>query len=195
MTFGATNNESTTQNVDLWLSLELPNGRIKNFPVFNATINPGNSFSKSKNFNISSRPLGAYTFTLNVGIYPGTIYSTNTQAYNKTSIVADKNVQSDELGPVVDPTAVNIEPNYPNPFNPSTNISYSIPDDRLVTLKVYNTLGEEVATLVNGFQTAGSYSAVWDGRNNFGQQVSSGIYIYRIVAGDFVQERKMILTK
>jgi hypothetical protein len=93
------------------------------------------------------------------------------------------------------PVATELRGNYPNPFNPSTTISYALAADSYVTLKVYNTLGQEVATLVDGFQTAGYLTATWNGRNDFGSTVSSGIYIYRLTAGDVVQSAKMMFTK
>ncbi len=80
--------------------------------------------------------------------------------------------------------------NYPNPFNPSTVINYSIPKQSNVTLKVIDVLGKEVATLVNKQQKAGYYEVEWDVVNN-----SSGVYFYRIQAGDFVQTKKMVLMK
>jgi plastocyanin len=85
--------------------------------------------------------------------------------------------------------------NYPNPFNPSTTIRYTLAEEAYVTLKIYNTLGQEVATLANELQTAGDKSAVWNGTNQEGARVSSGIYIYRIQAGDFVRTQRMILMK
>jgi len=93
------------------------------------------------------------------------------------------------------PSAVALEGNYPNPFNPSTTIRYGIPTDGLVSLKIYNTLGQEVVTLVDGFQNAGYHSATWNGRNASGNTVSSGIYLYRLVAGDVVKTARMILSK
>jgi hypothetical protein len=93
------------------------------------------------------------------------------------------------------PSEVNLEGNYPNPFNPSTTIQYGIPADGLVSLKIYNTLGQEVVTLVDGFQSAGYHSATWDGRNASGNTVSTGIYLYRLVAGDVVKTARMILSK
>jgi hypothetical protein len=83
----------------------------------------------------------------------------------------------------------------PNPFNPSTGIRYSLPADGWVTLKIYNTLGQEVATLVDGYQTAGSQLVTWDGKNSAGNTVSSGIYVYTLRAGDAVKSRRMMFSK
>ena len=83
-----------------------------------------------------------------------------------------------------------LESNYPNPFNPSTTISFSIPQAGHVSLVVYDALGREVATLVDAELGAGGHSVVFDGKN-----LSSGTYIYRIRASDFVQEKKMQLVK
>lgn len=109
-------------------------------------------------------------------------------------------------------TTYNLEQNYPNPFNPETVISYSIPNvmlrqanhdnsgvtlslsksDILVTLKVYDILGNEVATLVNEYQKPGYYNYKFSIGN---YQLSSGVYFYQLNAGDFIQTRKMILMK
>jgi hypothetical protein len=80
--------------------------------------------------------------------------------------------------------------NYPNPFNPTTTISYQIPTDGFVTLKVYDVLGKEVATLVNGPKTSGRYNVQFDGSS-----LSSGIYFYKISAGDYTNTKKLILMK
>ncbi|MCH7769964.1 MAG: T9SS type A sorting domain-containing protein [Bacteroidetes bacterium] len=93
------------------------------------------------------------------------------------------------------PIEFSVTQNYPNPFNPSTTIKYSIPQQSLVTIKVYDILGTEVKTLVNGERTPGIYSVQWNGDNNYGSKVATGIYIYRVVAGNFVQVKKMILMK
>ncbi len=85
--------------------------------------------------------------------------------------------------------------NYPNPFNPITTIRYDLPKASKVVLKIYNILGQEVRTLVNSSQTTGEKSVIWDGRDAFGQEVSSGIYLYRLKAGYFIQSRKMLLMQ
>jgi hypothetical protein len=93
------------------------------------------------------------------------------------------------------PTEFALDQNYPNPFNPTTSIKYALKENTKVILKIYNLLGQEVRTLVNGNQEAGYKKVAWDGMNNKGTRVASGIYIYRIKAGDFVKARKMILMK
>jgi len=93
------------------------------------------------------------------------------------------------------PTETRIIGNYPNPFNPSTTIRYALGVDSPVSVRVYNMLGQEVATLVNGFQKAGEQSVTWNGTNNFGQSVASGLYIYRLQAGNTVMTQKMLFTK
>ncbi|MFC1509029.1 T9SS type A sorting domain-containing protein [Candidatus Omnitrophota bacterium] len=83
--------------------------------------------------------------------------------------------------------------NYPNPFNPSTTIRYSLRENRHTTLTVFNSLGQEIRTLVDSPQTAGVHTASWDGRNELGQNVSSGVYLYRLRSGGYVKTMKMVL--
>ena len=93
------------------------------------------------------------------------------------------------------PRAVVLEPNYPNPFNPSTTIRYQLPRSANVRLVIYNLAGQAVRTLLNAPVAAGAHSQVWDGRDDRGQTVSSGVYIYRLTAGHVTQSRKMILIR
>jgi hypothetical protein len=81
--------------------------------------------------------------------------------------------------------------NFPNPFNATPTISYSIAYGNTVSLKVYNTLGQEVKTLINEFKQPGHYTIQWDGTNNRNQNVSTGLYFYRLTAGSFIKTRKM----
>jgi len=86
--------------------------------------------------------------------------------------------------------------NYPNPFNPATTIKYQLPEAGLVTLEVYNMLGQVVRTLVNEHQSAGRYSMQWDASNDKGQSLSSGMYFYHVTAGqEFQSTKKMLLLK
>jgi len=93
------------------------------------------------------------------------------------------------------PLSYSIDQNYPNPFNPTTTINYSLPEANFVTIKIYNMLGQEVKTLISEEVKAGRHNVNWNGDNNYGMKVSSGTYIYRITAGEFVQAKKMILLK
>lgn len=85
--------------------------------------------------------------------------------------------------------------NFPNPFNPVTTIRYDLPEASGVSLTVFNSLGQKVATLVRKQQEAGVHKVTWDGSDARGQQLSSGMYFYRLKAGDFQETRKMILVK
>ncbi len=85
--------------------------------------------------------------------------------------------------------------NHPNPFNPTTTIRYSLARPQLVHIEVYNILGQLVSTLENSEQGAGVYETTWNGKNANGQEVASGVYFYRLKAGDFVQTRKMVLSR
>jgi len=93
------------------------------------------------------------------------------------------------------PDQFNLYPAYPNPFNPSVTISYSIADDMNIQLKVFNLQGELVATLVNDYKSNGEYSITWKGINDNGKQVSSGVYIIQLSAGNFIQSQKIIFQK
>jgi hypothetical protein len=113
-----------------------------------------------------------------------------------TDALLNENFQS--LGAVevaAIPTVFALEQNYPNPFNPSTTIRYQIPTDASVSLIIYNVQGQKIRTLLSKEQKAGYYSTVWDGRNEAGQTVSSGLYLYRVQAGSFVATQKMIMLK
>ncbi len=100
-------------------------------------------------------------------------------------------INSDELTP----SEFSLLQNYPNPFNPATVISYNLPSTSFVTLKVYNILGNEVAALVNELQQPGSYNVTFSAIGRDRNKLTSGVYIYKLTAGDFVQTRKMMLIK
>lgn len=85
--------------------------------------------------------------------------------------------------------------NYPNPFNPETNISFSVPKLSEISLVIYNSLGQKVKTLINGKMISGNQSAVWNGKNEFGNSVPSGVYYYRLEAGSNSITKRMVLLK
>jgi flagellar hook assembly protein FlgD len=91
--------------------------------------------------------------------------------------------------------AFSLGQNVPNPFNPSTQIAYTLPQAGAVRLVVYNLLGQQIRTLVEGDQGAGRYRVEWDGRDDQGRVVSSGVYVYRLVSAGLVESRRMVLVK
>ena len=93
------------------------------------------------------------------------------------------------------PDKFQLHQNYPNPFNPTTTIEFALPERGAVELIIYNTLGRKVRSLASGMYSAGKYSVSWDGTDNYGRQVTSGVYYYRLSAGDVIQSRKMVLLK
>jgi hypothetical protein len=93
------------------------------------------------------------------------------------------------------PAAYALYQNYPNPFNPVCTLKYVTPRAGKVTLRIFNVDGSAVRTLVDGWRETGTQSAVWDGKDEQGRQVPSGVYFYRLKAGDFVATRKMVLLR
>ena len=92
--------------------------------------------------------------------------------------------------------ANSLSQNYPNPFNPQTSITFTVKERSPVTVKVYNVAGQLVRTLVNDERAPGTaHTITWDGRNDAGMQVASGVYFYRLVAKNFTQTKKMVLLK
>lgn len=93
------------------------------------------------------------------------------------------------------PTRYGLSQNFPNPFNPETVIEYQLPEAGRVSLKVYSVLGQEVCTLIDGQRPAGYHRVKWDGKDGAGQQIQSGVYLYRFQVGSFVQTKKVVLVK
>ncbi len=109
---------------------------------------------------------------------------------NSVSSVTSVGTKNDNV-----PATYELSQNYPNPFNPSTTIEYKLPERAFVEMKIYDITGREVATLVSGMQEAGTHNVVWNATNGYGVKVASGVYIYRITAGNFTQLKKMVLLK
>ena len=127
-------------------------------------------------------------------IYSGDYGEAESFASNYDSGSIENLTGTDDNLPVI-PEHFFISQNYPNPFNPVTTISYGLPDDADVRIEIYNILGQNVRTLADEHQAAGYRTVIWDGNDDSGSQVSSGIYFYRIEAGDFQASKKMVLIK
>ena len=106
------------------------------------------------------------------------------------NIASNDNIKKEQITNSSVPTKYELSANYPNPFNPSTTIEYAVPNDGMVTLKVYDVLGREVANLVNEYMPTGRYKITWDA-----SKMASGIYVYRMTANKFTTSRKMLLMK
>ncbi|MFA6232666.1 MAG: proprotein convertase P-domain-containing protein [Bacteroidota bacterium] len=116
-------------------------------------------------------------------------------------LVKDARPANRRVNDIADASSFEVTQNYPNPFNPTTNIAFNVPADANVSVRVYDMLGREIATLVNGSFASGRYITTWDANNNLGQTVSSGLYFYRMEAqpvdgsASFVGVKKMVLTR
>lgn len=138
------------------------------------------SFSESTTGTQSKSTTDTRSWTVNSAFNAAVnyVYSTNVQTQ-----------------PEITPRQFYLSQNYPNPFNPTTTIKFQIPVLSLVTLNIYNIYGELVRNMVSKRMLVGHHSVIWDGTNNFGQQVSSGLYIYRIQANNFTAVKKMMFIK
>jgi len=100
-----------------------------------------------------------------------------------------------DIGNDVIPVVTALKGNFPNPFNPTTSINFSIKEPAQVKIDVYNMLGQKVKTLVNGYVGTGNHSVVWNGVDDRNRNVASGIYFYRMQAGKYTSTKKMIMMK
>jgi hypothetical protein len=93
------------------------------------------------------------------------------------------------------PLTYGLEQNYPNPFNPTTHIRYQLPDAQKVSLSIYDILGKKVVTLIDKQQAAGAHTVTWDGKDGLGRRAATGVYFFKLEAGDFSKTHKMLLMK
>ena len=175
------------------VTLDLTTTNLK----FTGGFDPGTTYWVNDLYNsTSTQSLGSdlSSFTVSLSSYGSAVYTISTQ---------EEMVILPPIPPIVSvddqvatfPTDFHLFQNFPNPFNPSTTIRYSIVEPGNVSIKIYDVLGREVKTIVNEIKTAGTYSSKWNGNDSFGNKVSSGIYFYRMESGSFVEAKKMILLK
>ena len=188
--------------VDIWTYAFVPEmGQYGPLDLYENVRIPADSLGRNEitQHVPGAAPEGDYTFVAYVGDYPGTIIDSSHFYFTKTGLIAggiadwfDGEGWFKEAGDQVSDLPINYSllQNHPNPFNATTTISYQLPVDAYVKLEVYNTLGQKVATLVDSRQQAGYRRVVWDA-----SQVSSGLYFYKLTAGDFTETRRMMLVK
>jgi len=152
----------------------------------NGTIMKSGTTGESGNWTLS------YAFNPSL-VYEFTVVKSGYTVLRETylpSIIADVNDGEDRV-----PSAFQLEQNYPNPFNPRTTIEYSIPARMEVTFEIYNLLGQKIYETGRASMAAGGHSIAWDGKDNSGREVPSGIYFYRLTAGEYCQTKKMVLLR
>ena len=121
----------------------------------------------------------------------------STLCANQTLIIQ---LTGEAIPPILEAEIVETKPtsllgNFPNPFNPTTSIRFEVQGSRFVNIEVYNIRGQRVRTLVNDVYQAGEHFVVWNGKDDNGQDVSSGMYFYKMQTGDFVQTKRMVIIK
>ena len=197
-----TNNTDVRQRVDIWLMAYVPGigmyGPLRDYS--NVPFNPHQSRSAHLNQNIpNNAPISdEYIYYGYVGDYPDVVIDSSYFPFQVITKRLGRPGASDWTltgsfleGEFADlPSEFALLGNYPNPFNASTVIEYQLPAACEVKIEVYNLLGEKVATLVDGEQEAGYRSVTWDA-----SEVSSGLYFYKLTAGDYTNTRRMMLVK
>jgi len=175
---------SRTENLGLYYSIESGKVKIGMVDIYGANIlAPGEGSILKIKFQKKNNQAGISSVKIDRAI----VVNPSAQELN-VQIEPNKVIRSI-------PQTFSLAQNYPNPFNARTVIKYSLPKDSKVEIAIYNILGRKVKTLVNEHQQAGYKTVVWDGKNQKGNEVASGVYFYRITADDFVQSKKMLLLK
>ena len=131
-------------------------------------------------------------FDLNNTYYFSAVKDNYTIAIKDFSPSIATDIEDDKL---ILPSSFSLKQNFPNPFNPNTSISFSLPIKSNISLIIYNSLGQEVKRLVDNIYNAGEYTVEWDGTDNSGNQTATGIYLYRIESENFKETKKMVLLK
>ena len=168
---------------------------VANLPIIGAVINAGG-------YTTTSAVNGSYNMQVAIGTYAVTCSSPGYQTMVNENVVInqDQTTISNFTLPVSIDDEVQIaqtalKGNYPNPFNPETTISYDVKGSQQVKIEIYNTKGQLIRTLVDEIKATGHHSVVWDGRDNHGSPVASGVYHYRMRAGSYKANRLMMLLK
>ena len=176
-------NGRDSTNGRVGLALALPAGQsfaagVRQLVLVNFSINP-NTSATSTPIEFKDQPIAREVVDVNGNVLQ-----------SSWSVVTSVQERVNEL-----PTTFNLSANHPNPFNPSTTITYALPQAAEVELMIFDVMGRRVRTLVRQHQQAGRYAITWDGRNEQGEVIASGVYLYQLRAGSFVQTRRMALAR
>jgi hypothetical protein len=206
-----TNNETVPANFDAWTAVLMPNGFWENpiFGPYDVTLAGGATVSRQITQYVPLfAPAGLYTYEVRVGSAPNLVWGYDNFEFTKEQgIIGDAIVDPQQVGSgwniygesfnpwlsesiIKVPAMSTLHNAYPNPFNPAAVISYRLSAVRFVNLSVYDLSGRRVAELVNGWRSKGVHEVTFDGSG-----LASGVYIYRLNAGDFSSSGKMVLMK
>jgi len=194
---------TSTANFDAWLEADLPAGGTFS-PVLlreDLSLPVGGFLDRNMMQTVpGNAPAGQYTYRLNVGSYPGTVYASDEFNFSKDSVLVVGSGGDDwqafgwEENELVNespiPEKFALLQNYPNPFNPITMISFQLPEATNVSLTVYSVTGEKVASLVDGYRNAGHHQVTFNA-----SALASGVYLYRMETSQFTAAGKMVLMK
>ena len=160
---------------------------VGNFGVTTVSVNPSFNTTGTWYDYFSGDSMIVTNKTAPISLEPGAfhIYTNKKMETPEEGLLTDVEIKKPEA-----PLEFSLEQNYPNPFNPETTINYELPITDYVEITVFNVLGQKVHSLVNRRQTAGQYSVTFNAEG-----LPSGLYIYQIKAGNFIQTRKMILLR
>lgn len=198
---GLINNESVPIGCSVWIDATLPNGTTFG-PIVNASVTaPLGTVTRERTQNVpANAPAGEYSYNAYVGIYPSDVWSSASFDFSKSaagfgggsylSWWTDFDGIGEDIVEISTPSDYDLVEVYPNPFNPTTVLSYKLQVASFVNLSVYDVAGRQVAELVNGWRDSGVHQATFDGSS-----LPSGIYIYRLTAGDLNVSGKMVLMK
>lgn len=152
----------------------------------------GNTFSIEQGppLHYARRNFAAVKFKNSIYVFGG-----EDQFDNVVSHVEKLDLQTSMKEEIVSPSELELEQNYPNPFNPTTHISFKIPQKSKVFLEIFNIFGKRITTLVNDELDAGKHTVEWNGRDEYGNLVASGVYFYRISTGKTSITKKMTLLR
>ncbi|NIT61527.1 MAG: T9SS type A sorting domain-containing protein [Aliifodinibius sp.] len=169
-----------------------PNLVLENMTITTTqTFNAASSITAGPNFTITGS--GNVTFgTPNVDLIGNFVIESGGQFTVLNGPATGIETAGD---PAALPTELSVGQNYPNPFNPATRIRYALPRSEKVEVVVYDVSGQAVKSLISQHQPAGYHTLTWDGKNDAGNKVSSGLYYYRVVAGKHTVIKKMILLR
>jgi hypothetical protein len=197
------NTGSTTVYYDVWFDADLPGGSVYG-PISlheDLTIQPWGTLGRTLNQTVpANAPSGDYTYHGKIGAYPDLVFVSDSFPFEKrpgealdsrfenwllTGWFAEEAAEGSAL-----PDAYSLDQNHPNPFNPTTTISFSMPEPGKVQLTIYDIAGRQISALVSGWRNAGYHEVTWDASN-----LPSGIYFYRIETDQFTAVKKMVLIK